>query len=456
MKFFKRGFTNQIAGFIIYAAFLLLCFSYLDQKIGIIFMMLGSIVYGVGSLVCIYKIENNLDKISVTTNGTATSRVIQNTSAIQNGMEALDYNKIELIVDAFENISKLSKNDFIKKVFYSAFELIPEAEKGSFYELNGDRFVPILCKGYDFDILKKLSFTKEEVFIGYECAVKDSIESYEVFVSKRDDTKFSQEIIEVFKSLGTYENFSSIYAPIQIEGEHIGIICLENFNNLGFSSVSKKVLKYYAQLISEFYSQRVFQEKETRVYQDIVTALVSAIEVMDVYTEGHSQRVMKYSCRIAEEMDLAQEQINHISIASLLHDIGKIGIPSEILNKPGKLTEAEYEIVKRHPEYAKKILEKISGFSKVKELTYAHHEHYDGSGYPLALRGDDIPIEAHIIQIADAFDAMTSERSYRKALPIEKANQIIKREMGKQFHPEVARIAIEKVFITNESLQVIT
>lgn len=356
------------------------------------------------------------------------------------------YNKIELIVDSFENIHMLDKREFLQKVFESAFQLIPEAEKGSFYEADGDVFKPLLCRGYDFDTLKKLSFNKKEMFIGFECGINKNIQAYEAYIGERESSNFSQETIDIFKKLGTYEKFTTLYAPIQVEGENIGMICLENFNDDGFRNISKKLLKYYAQLISQFYSQLVYRERKTKLYEDIVKALVSAIEVKDIYTKGHGQRVREYSCIIASKMGLSNEQIENISIAALLHDIGKIGMPTEILNKPGSLTQNEYDIIKLHPEYSKRILQQVSGFSQIVDITYAHHERYDGLGYPLGLKNGEIPIEAQILQLADAFDAMTSERAYRKAMTKEKAVEIIKSEVGKQFNPEIVNVAVDELF----------
>lgn len=152
-------------------------------------------------------------------------------------------------------------------------------------------------------------------------------------------------------------------------------------------------MKFYAQIISNFYTQKVFNEKEKKMYDEIVTALVSAIEVKDKYTEGHAKRVREYSCAIAEELQLSKKQISDISTAALLHDIGKIGISTEILNKPGKLTEEEYNCIKDHPLYTKAILEKISGFSNVTNFAYSHHENYDGTGYPQGLKHDEIPLK---------------------------------------------------------------
>lgn len=357
----------------------------------------------------------------------------------------VNYSKIVNVFDSFENMHKMSKEDFLEKIFVGAFKLIPEAQKGSFFELVEDKYVPIFCNGYDMDVLRKLEFKREDAFIEYQCSDVSSIEAYEIYIERRDDSKYSEEMINIFKSLGTYNSYTSLYAPIQVEGVNVGIICFECFDKKSFSKDSKKVLKFYAQIISNFYAMKTFHEKEKKMYDDIVTALVSAIEVNDKYTEGHAKRVREYSCAIAEELELPKVKINDISTAALLHDIGKIGISTEILNKPGKLTEEEYGIIKQHPVYTKTILEKIRGFSTITNFAYNHHENYDGSGYPRGLKNNEIPLEAQIIQVADAYDAMTSERAYRKALSTEDALNIIKKEMGKQFNPEIAKVAI-KIF----------
>lgn len=373
----------------------------------------------------------------------ATNKNSSKIRKLNQSQEELVYNKIAIIVDSFIDTHKINKKDFLKKVFVAAFELIPEAQKGSFFELEGEFYIPIFAKGYDMELMRQLVFDKKEAFIDYECSEISSISVNEVFVSARNEKDYPLETIEILKKLGTFSNFSSLYAPIQVDGVSIGVICLDNFNNSGFSKVSKKILKFYAQLISNFYTQRVYQERQNKMYNDIVTALVSTIEVKDVYTEGHGQRVKEYSVAIAEALKLPLEQIIDIGTASLLHDVGKIGIPSTILNKPGKLTNEEYEIIKSHPEFSKKILEKISDFTTIVNYAYNHHERYDGLGYPRGISGDEIPFASHIIQLADAYDAMTSERSYRKALSKEVALGIIKEECGKQFHPDVVKAALE-------------
>ncbi len=441
MKSLKKMLLIQTLLMIVFLIYITTISEVFDKKIHFLFIL--SFIFMNLLIISKLKSESNFTKKEELPQ---LLKLNQREHYLTGEQEEIIYNKIRLIVETFENMHKLSKKDYLKKVFDSAFELITEAEKGSFFEFDGDKYVPILSKGYDFETLMKLSFKKDVAFIGFEYADNPNIEAYETYISERDSSKFSKEIIEAFKELGTYSGFTSLYAPIQVDGNNVGMICLENFNKIGFKRTSKKILKHYAQLISHFYSQRIYQEKKTKFYKDTVTALASAIEIKDIYTEGHGQRVQEYSCLIAQKMNLSMEQIENIKIASLLHDIGKIGIPIEILHKPGPLTKDEYETIKLHPEYSKKILENIDGFSKIVELAYAHHEHYDGSGYPLGLKGKEIPIEAHIIQLADAYDAMTSERSYRKAMSKEKAIEVIRNGSGKQFHPDIAKIAVEDVF----------
>jgi len=353
------------------------------------------------------------------------------------------FNKIDLIVNSFTHINNMSKSEFLVKIFDITLKLIPEAEKASLYELIGDKYVPVFSKGYDFKILQKLSFNKNDAFIDFDCSYASSIDAYEVYIEKRDESKFDEEILDAFKELGTFSNFTSLYAPIQVNGLNVGLICLERFNGKGYSKTAKKVLKFYAQIISNFYTQKVIKDKEIRMSNDVVNALVSAIEVKDRYTEGHSQRVRALSLDIAEKFMLTKEEMIEISTAALLHDVGKIGIPTGILNKPGKLNTDEYNIIKQHPLHTKTILKEISGFTRIADFAYYHHERYDGKGYPEGLKGNETPFISQIIQVADAFDAMTSVRAYREALSINEALDIIKNEMGKQFNPEIAKVAIQ-------------
>lgn len=171
---------------------------------------------------------------------------------------------------------------------------------------------------------------------------------------------------------------------------------------------------------------------------DTVEALMNAIDARDMYTEGHSRRVAEISVEIARELKLSQWEIEKIHIAAMLHDVGKIGISDNILNKPGKLTEEEYNIIKEHPTIGVKILKKIKHIDYVHKIVEHHHERYDGKGYPHGLKGDEVDIQVYIVHLADTVDAMTSDRPYRKGMSKEVVKAEIEKYSGTQFHPKVA------------------
>ena len=179
------------------------------------------------------------------------------------------------------------------------------------------------------------------------------------------------------------------------------------------------------------------------IQEQKLTAIHEMVEIKDRYTRGHSKRVAEYARRIAERLGKSKEEQEEIYRAGLLHDVGKIRVPSEIINKPDKLTEEEFIILKQHPETGYYILRSIS---EKKEITLAakyHHERYDGTGYPSGLAGENIPEIARILCVADSYDAMASNRSYRKALPQETVREEIKKGRGTQFDPGIADVMLK-------------
>lgn len=178
-------------------------------------------------------------------------------------------------------------------------------------------------------------------------------------------------------------------------------------------------------------------------YVSIVKVVAAAIDARDSYTHGHSARVSQFSLLLGKEIGLDQQQLDDLEIACLFHDVGKIKTPDSILLKKDKLTPDEYQEMMRHVEYGASILSRAPSLAKYIPSTMHHHERHDGKGYPAGLLGKDIPLFAAIISIADAFDAMTSDRPYRKALPEEKALREIGRTAGTQFRPDLAEIFLK-------------
>lgn len=187
------------------------------------------------------------------------------------------------------------------------------------------------------------------------------------------------------------------------------------------------------------------KDKTDKLFRQTVAALSEAVDVKDRYTSGHSRRVAAYSRAIAAKMGKSQEEQEEIFFAGLLHDVGKIRIPDDIINKPGKLTDEEFDYIKLHPVAGYHILRDISENRMLSEGARFHHERYDGKGYPNGLKGNNIPEIARIIGVADAYDAMASNRSYRKALPQEVVRAEIEKGKGTQFDPVIADIMIKMI-----------
>jgi HD-GYP domain-containing protein (c-di-GMP phosphodiesterase class II) len=175
-----------------------------------------------------------------------------------------------------------------------------------------------------------------------------------------------------------------------------------------------------------------------RAYLETITALARAVEARDSYTGGHVERVRSYSLHIADGLRLGGEALRALEVGALLHDVGKIGVQDAILRKPGGLDPEEWDAVRRHPEIGRRVLEGVSFLAPALEGVAYHHERWDGEGYPAGLAGEAIPLAGRIVAVADAYDAMTSDRSYRRGLPTEVALAEIELGRGTQFDPDVA------------------
>ena len=186
-------------------------------------------------------------------------------------------------------------------------------------------------------------------------------------------------------------------------------------------------------------------EENEQLSIHIIKALAYAIDAKDNYTNGHSSRVAEYSREIAARYGYSEKEQDEIYIIGLLHDVGKIGIPDAIINKKDKLDETEYGTIKKHPVIGTQILDTIKEMPNLSNGARWHHERYDGKGYPDGLAGDEIPEVARIIAVADAYDAMTSRRSYRSGLPQETVRNEIVRGRGLQFDPDFADIMLQMI-----------
>lgn len=231
---------------------------------------------------------------------------------------------------------------------------------------------------------------------------------------------------------------SALSVPLVCKGEVTGVL------NVSKATSAEAFSKENLKIVASFAGQLAVAIENARLYVDLentflgtIGALAAAVDAKDPYTYGHSSAVTDFAMAIGREMGLSDPERETLRIAALLHDIGKIGIDGTILNKPGKLTPDEYQIIQSHPDIAANILGSLEFLHEVVPLVQYHHEHFGGGGYPAGLAGDEIPLGARIISVADAFDAMTSDRPYRPALLFDEAVGELTRYAGVQFDPVV-------------------
>ena len=253
---------------------------------------------------------------------------------------------------------------------------------------------------------------------------------------------------------------SFVAVPLQVRGNMVGVMNVFSFTHgKKFDEGHRKMLavlasraasaidnaRLYGELRDSNESLTVANQSLEEMFQQTVAGFAQALEESDMYTRGHSERVAVYSEILARGLTLPDQEIRRIVQAGVMHDVGKIGVRYDMLNKPGKLTPEEVAVFRHHPEKGKRILEPVPCLHGLIDGCWCHHEWFDGGGYPRGLRGQNIPLVGRIVAIADAYDAMTSDRAYRRALSHEVAVGEIERCSGTQFDPELGDAFVKLV-----------
>ena len=264
-------------------------------------------------------------------------------------------------------------------------------------------------------------------------------------LSRIDDQVFLQ------RNLIKDEGFVSYYgAPLIAKGKVLGV--LEIFHriahkgDLEWMDFLETLAGQVAMAIENANLVDDILHKHTELvnaYNQTIEGWGTALSLKEEETAEHSQRVTEMTVRIARSMGMKEEDLYYVRLGALLHDIGKIGVPDSILLKPGKLTDDEWKVMRKHPEYAFQMLSPISYLSKALEIPYCHHEKWDGTGYPRGLKGREIPLSARIFAVVDVWDALSSDRPYRKAWPEDRVTEYIRSQSGSHFDPEVVEVFIK-------------
>jgi len=252
-------------------------------------------------------------------------------------------------------------------------------------------------------------------------------------------------------SVAAYQLRSILCAPLKLKNDLIGVLYVDNRAHAGiFKDHDLELISAFAdQAAVAIDSARLFEDLQEshreleKAYQATLEGWVRALDLRDKETEGHTQRVTILTQRLARSMGIEGDALVHITRGALLHDIGKMAIPDGILLKPGQLTDDERMLIQKHPVYAYEMLSPIAFLIPAIDIPYCHHEKWDGSGYPRGLRGKEIPFAARIFPVVDVWDALTSNRPYRRALPQYEVRARIKADSGKHFDPVVVDAFME-------------
>lgn len=237
---------------------------------------------------------------------------------------------------------------------------------------------------------------------------------------------------------------SFISVPLKVQNRIIGIINVnEKIDDRQFAPEDLRVLTALADQTAIILENLTLYKDLQQVYLGVIKTLSLVVDAKDHYTFGHSERVTKYVVEMASEMKLSPELKKLAEAAAIIHDIGKIGIKEEILLKTGRLTDSEFEEIKKHPVIGRDMVRPMEFLSELAPLIYYHHQHFDGNGYPDKAKGDQIPLVARMITIADSFDAMISDRPYRSGLPVETAIKELKRCSSTQFDPDLVTVFLK-------------
>ncbi len=277
-----------------------------------------------------------------------------------------------------------------------------------------------------------------EAAIGASFGALDPAVFVDLFATEQGLLEQGVKGLRFFRAKPEATLMSLVAVPLRMKTRLFGFICVASFTkNKRFADGQRKLLSIVGSRAAAAIENALLYENLRATFQQTIQGLAKAIDKMDRYTAGHSDRVATYAMYLAVRLGLPPDVIEIVRQSALMHDIGKIGCVMN-LNKPGKLTQDEYEIFKKHPGFGRDILDPIKFLHPLIPGVHLHHERWDGRGYPLGLKGNDVPLIARIIAVADTYDAMTSDRAYRRALPHEVAVTEIERCSGSQFDPEVS------------------
>ena len=361
------------------------------------------------------------------------------------------FSTVELYENVIQAASRLiemasqsdSDETFLKKLLEESVAIIPEAEYGSVALIKEDEWRYVHAIGHDFALLNSLEL-KREYFLDPRTSDDTMYFDSNVFVIdgiERRNYRLPEEIFPKFYK-ATKRTYQTAIMEIDIGEDIAGTIALDTSqkSEASFSNESLKMFGALGNIAATFMAFQRLNQMHEEFQKEIILSIIRMMEIHDEYTRGHSEMVAELSQEIAKSMGYDEEAVKEVYWSGLVHDIGKILIPGSILNKPGKLSSSEFDIIKKHPVWGYEVLKQSKYLSKIAQNVRFHHERYDGGGYPDSMKSDEIPSVSKILAVADTWDAMTRNRAYRKALDLNYAINEMESNKGKQFDPKIVDV----------------
>jgi putative nucleotidyltransferase with HDIG domain len=325
-----------------------------------------------------------------------------------------------------------SEEEYLDFLLKMLIDIIDSAEYGSVALFENDKWRFVSAKGHDLQKLQQIDLDK-----AYHIKTESVKQINNILsnVSRMPEEKM-KELINASKPIG-----HTMISELKFRNTVVGTISIDSPPEASpFTEADLRVFEAFTNFATAFLGLKRLFKAQTQFQHQLILAMIKILEIHDPYTKGHSEKVGLLSAEIAREMNFDEEEINEIFGAGLVHDIGKINIPNTILLKVGRLTKEEYDEIKKHPVWGAEILDTSENIDVIVKAVRHHHERWDGHGYPDGLSKTDIPLYSRIIAVADTYDAMTSDRSYKKAVSKDIAIEEIKNNSGEQFDPEIVEI----------------
>ncbi len=355
-------------------------------------------------------------------------------------------NNIEKLIELMSSLNISSDNNlnnFLADLLYAVLEIVEVADYGSVYIFNeNDRIEYIETVGHDLEKLNELKI--EGSAFKHE---KEKVKIVDNILNQNKDQMSSKQAAKIRTASLAIKQ--SVPVILKEKNNIFGGICIDIAagSKNEFKREDVRLISSFKNLASTFFKLERYKRLNSQFNKEIVSSLLNFLNQYDLYTNNHSKNVAELSREIAESLNLKEEMINDTYWTGMLHDMGKLIVPANILNKNDFLTDEEYEMIKRHPIFCYKALNDTEFLKDIGRYALYHHERWDGNGYPYGTKKEEIPLVSRIIAVADAWDAMKSKRAYREPLSRKEAIDEIQKNKGKQFDPQVAETLLEIVQI---------